>query len=74
MIIEVANIRLVSPARATQIESILLRLAQTGQLMGRMGEEQLIKLLEQVSAYALLRCTCGRRVALDVQAEEAHPV
>lgn len=28
--------------------SILLRMAQTGQLKGRVGEEQLIELLEQV--------------------------
>ncbi|KAL5533366.1 hypothetical protein ACEPAF_5142 [Sanghuangporus sanghuang] len=42
-----ARIALVSPARSSQIEAILLRMAQTGQLRGRVGEEQLIGLLEQ---------------------------
>ncbi|KAL5528996.1 hypothetical protein ACEPAG_4970 [Sanghuangporus baumii] len=42
-----ARIALVSPARSSQIEAILLRMAQTGQLRGRVGEEQLISLLEQ---------------------------
>ncbi|TDL27631.1 DNA-binding TFAR19-like protein [Rickenella mellea] len=42
-----ARIALVSPARSNQIESILLRMAQSGQLRGRVGEDQLIELLEQ---------------------------
>ncbi|KAI5119087.1 hypothetical protein M0805_004860 [Coniferiporia weirii] len=42
-----ARIALVSPTRSTQIESILLRMAQSGQLRGRVGEDQLINLLEQ---------------------------
>ncbi len=44
----VARISLVSPDRSRQIESILLRMAQTGQLRGRVSEAQLIELLEQV--------------------------
>ena len=44
----VARIALVSPQRSQQIESILLRMAQTGQLRGRVSEGQLIDLLEQV--------------------------
>ena len=43
-----ARIALVSPQRSTQIESILVRMAQTGQLRGRVTEEGLIGLLEQV--------------------------
>ena len=44
-----ARIALVSPARSRQIEGALLRMAQTGQLpRGRVNEEQLIALLEQV--------------------------
>jgi len=43
-----ARIALVSPERSRQIETILLRMAQSGQLRGRVGEEQLIGLLEQV--------------------------
>ncbi|KZT11611.1 uncharacterized protein LAESUDRAFT_642402 [Laetiporus sulphureus 93-53] len=42
-----ARIALVSPQRSQQIEAILLRMAQTGQLRGRVTEEQLIELLEQ---------------------------
>ncbi|OBZ75631.1 Programmed cell death protein 5 [Grifola frondosa] len=42
-----ARIALVSPERARQIEAILLRMAQTGQLRGRVSEQQLIDLLEQ---------------------------
>ncbi|KAA1471361.1 DNA-binding TFAR19-related protein [Dentipellis sp. KUC8613] len=42
-----ARISLVSPDRSRQIESILLRMAQTGQLRGRVSEAQLIELLEQ---------------------------
>ncbi|KAI0003399.1 PDCD5-related protein, partial [Russula compacta] len=43
-----SRIALVSPTRSNQIESILLRMAQTGQLQGRVSEQQLIDLLEQV--------------------------
>ncbi|KAK7689072.1 hypothetical protein QCA50_007763 [Cerrena zonata] len=42
-----SRIALVSPQRSQQIEGILLRMAQTGQLRGRVTEEQLIDLLEQ---------------------------
>lgn len=38
-----------SPERAQQIEAILLRMVQAGQLRGRVSEEQLIGLLDQVS-------------------------
>ena len=47
----VARVALVSPDRSRQIEAILLRMAQTGQLRGRVSEEQLIELLEQVSTF-----------------------
>ncbi|KAI0253777.1 PDCD5-related protein [Lactifluus subvellereus] len=42
-----SRIALVSPSRSNQIEAILLRMAQTGQLRGRVSEQQLIDLLEQ---------------------------
>lgn len=42
-----SRIALVSPQRSQQIEAILLRMAQTGQLRGRVSENQLIDLLEQ---------------------------
>jgi len=44
----VSRIALVSPERAKQIEEILLRMAQSGQLKGRVSEEQLIGFLDQV--------------------------
>ncbi|ESK94220.1 programmed cell death protein 5 [Moniliophthora roreri MCA 2997] len=43
-----SRIALVSPERSRQIEGILLRMAQTGQLKGRVSENQLIELLEQM--------------------------
>ena len=65
----VARISLVSPERSKQIETILLRMAQTGQLRGKVTELQLIDLLEQV------RWPChflaAQRLTL-AQAEEAH--
>lgn len=44
----VARISLVRPALSGKIEQMLLRMAQTGQLRGRVTEQQLIGLLEQV--------------------------
>jgi len=53
----VSRIALVSPERSRQVEAILLRMAQSGQLKGRVTESQLIDLLEQVSSRMhLLRC------------------
>jgi len=42
-----SRIALVSPQRSAQIEAILLRMAQSGQLRGRVTEESLIGLLQQ---------------------------
>ena len=44
----VSRIALVNPQLSTQIEGILLRMAQSGQLRGRVTETQLIGLLDQV--------------------------
>jgi len=43
-----SRIALVSPERSKQIETILLRMAQSGQLRGRVSEDQLIDLLNQI--------------------------
>ncbi|KAJ3567395.1 hypothetical protein NP233_g6396 [Leucocoprinus birnbaumii] len=43
-----SRIALVGPERAKQIEGILLRMAQSGQLRGRVSEEQLIGFLDQM--------------------------
>ena len=64
-----SRIALVSPTRSSQIESILLRMLQGGQLRGRVSEQQLIDLLEQVRVYHLgnyvsaLIINIGRRSA-----------
>ncbi|KAG6879033.1 hypothetical protein C0992_005726 [Termitomyces sp. T32_za158] len=47
-----SRISLVSPERSKHIESILLRMAQSGQLRGRISENQLIELLEQEVDYS----------------------
>lgn len=52
----VARISLVSPERSKQIETILLRMAQTGQLRGKVTESQLIDLLEQVHYFFPVSC------------------
>ncbi|GAA5991345.1 hypothetical protein JCM5350_006991 [Sporobolomyces pararoseus] len=41
---------LVKPERARAIEQLLMRMAQSGQLRGRVSEEQLIDVLDQVEA------------------------
>jgi len=43
-----SRIALVSPDRSKQIETILFRMAQSGQLRNRVSEEQLIDLLNQM--------------------------
>jgi len=43
-----SRIALVSAERSKQIETILLRMAQSGQLRGRVSEDQLIDLLNQM--------------------------
>ncbi|KAF8191399.1 PDCD5-related protein, partial [Mycena galopus ATCC 62051] len=43
-----SRIALVSPERSKQIEGILMRMVQSGQLRGRVTENQLIDLLEQM--------------------------
>jgi len=43
-----SRIALVSPDRSRLIEGILSRMAQSGQLRGRVSEAQLIQLLEQM--------------------------
>jgi len=43
-----SRIALVSPERSRHIEGILARMAQSGQLRGKVSEQQLIELLEQM--------------------------
>lgn len=48
----VSRIALVKPDRARAIEQLLARMAQSGQLRGRVSEDQLIDVLDQVRAPA----------------------
>jgi programmed cell death protein 5 len=45
----VSRIALVRPERAKGIEQLLMRMAQGGQLRGKVSEDQLIGVLDQVS-------------------------
>ncbi|XP_041378880.1 programmed cell death protein 5-like [Gigantopelta aegis] len=44
-----SSIALVKPEKAELVENMLIRMAQTGQIHGKLGEAELIKLLEQVN-------------------------
>jgi len=45
-----ARIALVKPGRAEQIEGTLIRLAQSGQLRGKVSEQELLDLLDRFSS------------------------
>ncbi|XP_028519167.1 programmed cell death protein 5 [Exaiptasia diaphana] len=44
-----SSIALVKPEKAKMVESMLIQMAQTGQVAGKIGEAQLVSLLEKVS-------------------------
>ncbi|PRQ77914.1 hypothetical protein AAT19DRAFT_8982 [Rhodotorula toruloides] len=46
----VSRIALVKPERAKSIEQLLMRMAQSGQIRGKVSEDQLIDVLDQVEA------------------------
>lgn len=46
--LKVSRIGLVKPQKARQITDLLIRMAQSGQIRGRITEDQLIGLLDQV--------------------------
>ena len=43
------SIALVKPEKAKMIEQMVVRMAQTGQIHGKLGESELVRLLEQIS-------------------------
>lgn len=57
------------PEKGRMVESMLVRMAQTGQIGGKIGEEQLISLLENVNSQLPQTKTSvkfdRRRAALD---------
>lgn len=46
------SIALVKPERAEHVEAMLIQMAQTGQINGKVGEAQLVDLLEKVSSHS----------------------
>lgn len=66
--IPVNSIALVKPERAGQVESMLIQMAQTGQISGKIGEPELVGLLEKISNQTQKKTTVKferRRVDLD---------
>ncbi|KAF4522670.1 hypothetical protein B566_EDAN010451 [Ephemera danica] len=56
------------PEKARAVEGLLISMAQRGQIQGRLGEKELIGILEQVGASASSKSTVKfdrRRAALD---------
>ncbi|RDD44117.1 Programmed cell death protein 5 [Trichoplax sp. H2] len=51
------SIALVKPEKASMIENMLINMAKTGQLGGKVSEAQLIKLLEEVNSKTQKRTT-----------------
>ncbi|KAK6094826.1 hypothetical protein MT418_005098 [Batrachochytrium dendrobatidis] len=46
-----ARIKMVKGDKARAVEDMLIRMAQTGQIRGKVGESQLIDLLEQINTH-----------------------
>jgi len=62
------TIALTKPEKAKMVESMLVQMAQSGQIQGKLGEEQLKALLEKVSEKTTKTTTVKfdrRRAALD---------
>lgn len=45
-----SRVEMVRPERARQVEELLIRMAQSNQLRGKVSEPQLVQLLDQISA------------------------
>lgn len=64
----VSSIALVKPERVQQVEGMLIQMAQTGQITGKIGEAELVGLLEKISSHTQKKTTVKfdrRRVDLD---------
>lgn len=69
----VNTLMLGKPEKGKMVESMLIRMAQTGQIMNKIGEKDLIGLLESVSSQTQSKTTVKfdrRRVALDSDDED----
>jgi programmed cell death protein 5 len=63
-----STIALTKPEKAQMVEKMLIQMAQTGQIQGKLGEDQLKSLLERVSEKTSKTTTVKfdrRRAALD---------
>ncbi|XP_046396657.1 programmed cell death protein 5 [Ischnura elegans] len=61
------------PEKGRLVENMLLNMARSGQLMGKLGEEELIGILEKVSEQTRSQCSVKfdrRRAALDDSDED----
>lgn len=61
------------PEKGKMVEGMLIRMAQSGQIINRIGEKDLIGLLENVSSQTQSKTTVKfdrRRVALDSDDED----
>ncbi len=69
LLLVVNTLRVAKPEKGAQIESALIRMAQSGQLGGKLSEEELIGLLERFSESTAAPKTTvkfdRRRAALD---------
>jgi programmed cell death protein 5 len=65
---------LAKPEKGRQVEGLILRMAQSGQLAGKLSEEELIGLLERISDANHKSATTvkfdRRRAALDSDEDE----
>ncbi|KAI5696953.1 programmed cell death protein 5 isoform X2 [Diaphorina citri] len=67
------TIMLCKPEKAQQIENMICQMAQTGQIMNKLGENELIGLLEQISNREEKKSSVKfdrRRAALDSDDDE----
>lgn len=67
------TLRVAKPEKAAAVENLLVSMARRGQLGGRLGEDELKKLLEQVNEQMSQKTTVKfdrRRAALDDSDDE----
>ena len=56
-----SRIQMVKPEKARQVESIIMRMAQSGQLQSQIEDKQLVDLLNQISDDSVTKVVIQRR-------------
>lgn len=64
--VPVNTLMLGKPEKGRMVESMLLRMAQTGQIMGKLGENELINLLESINQQTSRTTTVKVRITVSV--------